>query len=127
MCFAVTLSFPSANSAGFHIMSADGTANSGSDYAGFKFTYQSFQPGQTRMVYNVPIVSDTTFEYDETFTVSLPEMFIWGAAPGKTTAVGTIVNDDSELYPLPSLSVDDVSITEGNSGTTTLDFTVGLS
>ena len=127
MRFAVTLSFPTVSGAGFHIMSSDGTANAGSDYAGFKFIYQTFEPGQSTMFYDVPIAGDTTFEWDETFTVTLPEPFIWGASPGKTIAVGTIINDDIDTDIMPALSIGDVSIAEGNSGTKIATFTVNLS
>ncbi len=40
-----------------------------------------------------------------------------------TQALGTILNDDSA----PSLTINDVSIAEGNSGTKSLNFTVTLS
>src|SRR5439155_7138425 len=40
-----------------------------------------------------------------------------------TTHIYTILDDD----PLPSLSINNVSVTEGNSGTTSANFTVTLS
>ena len=42
---------------------------------------------------------------------------------GDPQGVGTITDDD----PPPTLSVNDVSVTEGNAGTTTATFTVSLS
>ncbi len=39
-----------------------------------------------------------------------------------SSATGTILNDD-----IPSLSVSDVSVTEGNAGTTSATFTISLS
>src|SRR4029077_17700819 len=60
-------------------------------------------------------------EPDETFTVNLSSPSSALIADG--LGVGTIRDDD----PLPVLSVADVSIAEGNSGTKTLTFTVALS
>jgi hypothetical protein len=69
----------------------------------------------------VLINGDLLTEPDETFLVNL-------SAPVNATltdnqATGTILNDDSD----PALSIDDVEITEGNSGTKQLTFTVTLS
>ncbi len=79
-------------------------------------------PGQTRLEVRVQVVGDTRVEDDETFSVVLTE------ASGATIADGlgeaTILNDDEEP---PTLTLDDVSIIEGNDGTSSATFTVGLS
>ena len=62
---------------------------------------------------------DTTDEDDETFTVTLSGVSSNAQLAADPTAKGTIVDDD----PLPTLSVNDVSGTEG----TSLTFTVTLS
>ncbi len=64
---------------------------------------------------------DTVDEADETYGITLSN-------PGNATiadgsGLGTIADDDAA----PSLSVNDVSVTEGNAGTTTATFTVTLS
>ena len=64
---------------------------------------------------------DTLDEANETFSVTLSN-------PGNATiadgsGLGTITDDD----PAPTLSVNDVSVTEGNAGSTTATFTVTLS
>ena len=68
----------------------------------------------------VPVVGDTVIEGNETFTVNLTGPTNATLADGQ--ALGTIVNDD-----FPALSIGDVTVTEGNSGTTTATFTVTLS
>src|SRR5262249_54355577 len=64
---------------------------------------------------------DTLNEPDETFQVTLSQPA--NAALGRSQGIGTILNDDA----LPSLSVNDVQVLEGNSGTTQAVFTVTLS
>ena len=47
--------------------------------------------------------------------------------PNCETAGPIFVADNMTVTPLPTLSIDDVAVAEGNSGTTTLGFTVSLS
>src|SRR5262249_26883694 len=70
---------------------------------------------------NVPVQGDTKFEPNEMFTVTLTSPV--NADLLVDTGTGTIQNDDS----VPSISVNDVSVTEGNSGTTPAAFVVSLS
>ena len=62
---------------------------------------------------------DLNIEPDETFFVNVTN--VSGATVTDGQGIGTIQNDDST-----TLSINDVSISEGNSGTKTLDFTVTL-
>ena len=80
----------------------------------------SFTAGQTTQTISVVVNGDTLNEVNETFKVALsdPE----GATLARTEATGTIENDDA----LPSLSIADVTVTEGNSGTVNAVFTVTL-
>jgi hypothetical protein len=65
---------------------------------------------------------DTTYENDETFTVSLSNPS--GATIGTATGTGTITNDDA----LPRISIANAApVTEGDAGTTTATLTVSLS
>ncbi len=69
----------------------------------------------------MPVVGDVLDEINETFTVSL-------SAPSNSTiadgsAVGTINDNDAT----PSLSIGDVAVSEGNSGTSNATFNVTLS
>jgi photosystem II stability/assembly factor-like uncharacterized protein len=93
-------------------------ATSGVDYTPVSGTL-TFAPGVTEQFINVPIIGDTLDENTELFSVFLAN------APNANIANSTtvrILDDD----PLPGLSINDVSVTEGNSGTTTLSFTVSL-
>ena len=62
------------------------------------------------------------FEADETFTVTLSNA-TGGAGIGDGTGIGTIVNDDL-APPAGSVSIADVSIVEGNAGTSILVMTL---
>ena len=67
---------------------------------------------------SVTVVGDTTDESDEAFFVNLSSG--GNASIADNRGVVTIVNDDA----LPSLTINDVSRTEGNSGSANLKFTV---
>ena len=69
----------------------------------------------------VHVFGDLLDEPDETFTATLSAPV--GAAIGDGQLMGTIVDDD----PPPAFSVNDVSIVEGNLGTTPMEFKVALS
>lgn len=121
--FTVTLSQASANAVTVSYQSANGTASAGSDYTAASGTL-TFAPGETSKTVTVSINGDTTVESDETLTLTLSSPS--GATLGRAVATGTIVNDD--VAPgLPNLSISDVSIAEGNSGTKNATLTVSLS
>jgi hypothetical protein len=69
----------------------------------------------------VPIIGDTLNEGNETFflTLSSPNNALISDSQG----IGTIVDDD----PLPTLSINDTSVVEGDGGTKSAVFTVLLS
>ena len=69
---------------------------------------------------------DTTVEPDETFTVNLSNA-VGNATIADAQAVATIVNDDRTATPPPArISIDDVTMAEGNAGQTAFRFTVSL-
>src|SRR5262249_52562522 len=78
-------------------------------------------PGQLAGSITVPVIGDTLYEGNETFTVSLSN--VSGATLARAQGTGTIIDDDAPV----SLSIADASTHEGNSGTTLLTFTVSLS
>src|SRR5438128_1256628 len=82
----------------------------------------TFAPGVTSQNISIAVVNDTLDEDDETIQVALssPTNSTLGAT---TTHTYTILDDD----PPPSLSINNVTVTEGNSGTTNANFTVTLS
>ena len=120
--FTVTLSAASASTVTVNYASADGSATAGSDYTAAAGTL-TFAPGVTTQTITVNANGDTAVEPDETFTVNLSAPTNATIAAG--TGTGTIVNDDA--VTLPTLSINNVSANEGNSGTTPFTFTVTLS
>lgn len=113
----VTLNQISADPVTVHVNTVDGTATAGSDYTATG-TDVTFNPGET----SKPVTVDTLGSSDGgTFSIAVSN-----PTAGATIATGsstvTITN-----APLPSLSVSDVSISEGNAGTKNAAFVVSLS
>jgi hypothetical protein len=115
MTFDVTLSNPSDQTVTVDSATNDGTATTADgDYAAATGT---FNPGQTVKT----VDGDDTTEPDESLTLVVSNASNANILDG--TGAGTITNDD----PIPDVSIDDQSITEGNAGTSTLTFNVTLS
>lgn len=116
--FTVTLSAPSGQTVTVHFATADGTATTAnSDYQATSGDLV-FNPGQTSKTVTVQVNGDTTPEPDESFVVNLTsasnaEIFVGSAQ-------GTIQNDDA------TISIDDGTRVEGDSGTTDAVFTVSI-
>jgi subtilisin family serine protease len=119
--FTVSLSAPSAQTVTVNYATANGTASAGSDYVAASGTL-SFPPSSTSQSVSVTVNGDTTTESNETFFVNLSGAT--DATIADTQGVGTINDDD---VALPTLSINDVSVMEFNSGTTSANFTVSLS
>ena len=119
--FQVTLSAPTSQQVTVTFSTADGTALAGTDYVGTSGTV-TFNAGETSKTIAVVVNGDTINEPDETFFVNLSNPVNATIADGQ--GLGTIINDDTSL---PSVSINDVSVAEGNSGTTNAIFTVNLS
>ena len=115
----VTLSAPVTTTVTVNFATSDGSATvAGGDYDATSGTL-TFSPGQTSKTILIPVKGDRTVEADEQFYVNLS---------GATNAylfdpqgVVTIVDDE------PRVSIGNASVTEGNSGTTPMSFTVTLS
>lgn len=118
--FTVSLSNASSQTITVDYSTANSTATAGSDYVAATATV-TFSPGQTTRPVNITVNGDTVFEPNESFTVNLSGAA--NATIADTQGVGTINNDDSQ----PTISINDVTVTEGNSGTTNAAFTVTLS
>jgi len=109
---------------------SNGTATAPDDYAAVTNLPITYADGETgTKTVNVTINNDSTFETNETVNLSLSTTQInrpdfAPTAPNQAVdphaAVLTIVDND----PPPSFSIDDVSHSEGNSGTTSYVFTV---
>jgi large repetitive protein len=115
----VTLSGPSGREVDVDYATSDGTANAGSDYTATCGTLV-FAVGETSKQIHITVAGDYADEGDETLTVTLSGLF--NADPGTLAATGTITNDDAG----PKLSVANATVAEGNSGTTSLAFTVSM-
>jgi hypothetical protein len=102
---------------------ADGTATAPGDYVAITPPQTlTFNPGDplTQTV-SVTVNGDLIAEPDETFFVNLTNAVNATIADGQ--GQGTIQNDDAT----PGFAVSDVTVTEGNAGTTPAVFTVTLS
>ena len=117
--FTVRLSRSTVDPVLYHITTANGTATAGSDYVA-KTSDQAFSGGRTTQSFSVTVNGDTATEPNETFFVNLSNVL--GASVGDGQARGMITNDDS-----PLLSIANVGIAEGDSGTRLATFTVQLS
>jgi hypothetical protein len=113
-----TLSAPSGLTITVNYATANGTATSGSDYVAGSGTV-TFTPGVTSQSIPVTIVGDTAIESDQTVLVNLSGAT--NASIADSQGVLTITNDD-----LPQLTINSVSITEGNAQSVTATFTVTL-
>jgi probable HAF family extracellular repeat protein len=121
LVFSVTLAAASAQTVtvGYATSSLGMTATAGTDYTAASGTL-TFNPGDTLQTVTVAVTGDTLDEPNETFFLNL-------SAPSNATfadgqAVGTINDDDGAS----SLSIGDVTVTEGDAGLTAATFTVTL-
>lgn len=118
--FKLTLSQPSGFTVTVDYQTANGSAQAGSDYvAAAAGSSISFPPGTTMQTVNVVVNGDTAAEPNETFLINLTSATNATISDGQ--AVGTILDDE------PRVSINDVTVTEGNTGKTTAIFTVTLS
>ncbi|MBD2036350.1 DUF4347 domain-containing protein [Leptolyngbya sp. FACHB-321] len=126
--FTVSLSNASTQTVAVNYTTADGTATmADSDYVAATGTL-SFAPGETSKTITVLVNGDTKFEADQTFSVALSNasngtLASNGGSLGNNIGTGTIVNEDTR----PTISINSVSQTEGNIGTTPYAFTASLS
>jgi uncharacterized repeat protein (TIGR01451 family) len=122
MAFVVTLTNPSYLTVSVTYSTTNGTAVAPNDYTAVSTTTLTFSPGQTTQTITITVNGDTAIEPDEVFYVDLdnppPDVTI-----DDDQGEGTILNDD-----LPSISINSTSVlTEGNTSTQSMVFTVSLS
>ena len=120
MIFTVTMSSASTNTVEVDYETIAGTATSGQDFTA-SIGRITFAPGETVKQLSVSIIGDTLDESDETFQVFFSR--VGGATFGDPNATGTIQDDDGS----PVLTMADVEIVEGDSGTSTVDLILQLS
>ena len=120
--FTVSLSAPAGpGGVTFDIATANGSATAGVDYVASSLTSQTIPAGSSTYTFTVLVNGETLNEPSETFFVNVTNVTNAVVVDGQ--GVGTIVNDD----PLPSLSINDATVIEGNAGTVNAVFTVTLS
>src|SRR5688572_30515648 len=101
----------------------DGTAIAGQDYTSASGTL-NFTAGETSKTIQIPIIDDTTTETNESFTVALRN----NTSPETVGAPSTVFVTVQDLTATPLISIANVSVVEGNPGTTSdAVFTISLS
>ncbi len=122
LTFTVTLSPASTGQVTVNYADAGtGTARSGTDYTAITAGTLTFAAGTTSRTFDVSVTGDTIDESNETVVVTLSGAT--GATIATATGTGMITDNDDT----PTLSIDSPSVTEGDSGTKNLTFTVTLS
>ncbi len=118
--FTVTLSDVSAQNVTVNYATSNGSAVAPGDYTAKTGTL-TIPAGETKGIINVSTVGETLDELDETFFVNLSNAN--GAEISDTQGRGIIIDNDSP----PAVTINDVTVTEGNSGTKNATFTITLS
>jgi len=121
LVFTVTLSAASTKTVTVNYATANGTATAGGDYTATSGTL-TFAAGVRTQTVTVSTWGDTTSEGNETLMLNLSGAV--NAAILDNQGIGTILNDD---VTLPSISINNVAIKEGDSGYTNMIFTLSLS
>ncbi|HRQ28483.1 MAG TPA: HYR domain-containing protein, partial [Saprospiraceae bacterium] len=128
LTFTVTLTNPVELGVKVDYTTQNVTALSGEDYVGTSGTLTFIgNAGETKTI-NVTIPGDIKVEMDETFNVILSNIRLGNdntdanLSISDATGVGTITNDDSA-----TLSIDNVTLSEGHAGNTNFEFTVTMS
>lgn len=117
--FVVALSAASSQSVSFSFTTSNGTATAGSDYVATSGA-SSFAPGEIEKPVVVLVNGDTVDETQETLFLDISN--VQNATVSSSRGTGFINDDDG-----PTISINDVTVTEGNSGTKAATFTLSLS
>jgi hypothetical protein len=124
--FTVAINSLPTDTATVQFSTANGSTNpatAGSDYTATSGTLTFNTEGALTQDITVLVNGDTLNEADETFVVNLSNAV--NATLTNSSGTGTITNDDAA--PTLSFAASPVSVTEPDSGTTPLVFTVNLS
>ncbi|MCZ8047043.1 MAG: SBBP repeat-containing protein [Microcystis sp. LE19-41.2A] len=123
--FTVTLSNPVDTSVTLNYATANGTATTAdNDYTAIATTPLTFNVGETSKTITVAVNGDTKVENNETFFVNLSNL----QANGRNVTItdnqgqGTINDDDSTVTP--QLSINDITVVEGQNSNAILTVTV---
>ena len=117
--FVVALSAATSQSVSCSFATSNGTATAGSDYIATSGAL-TFAPGEVEKSVVVLVNGDTVDEAQETFFLDISN--VQNATVSSSRGTGFIIDDDG-----PTISINDVSVTEGNSGIKAATFTLTLS
>ena len=119
--FTLTLSPASEQTVTVGYQTHQGSAHTSLDFVGTsgEAGTLTFTAGVTEQFIDVQTSEDTTDEPEENFTVALSDPTNATLADDPEIGVGRIVDDD----PLPTLSIDDVSVDEGDPASFTVTLT----
>ncbi len=121
--FIFTITVDGGNSAvndiEFKINTSDDSAGGGDDYVVLNDLDGIISAGNTSTTVTVQINGDVFTEMDETFFVNISAII--GGLITDGQGLGTILNDDQD-----TISINDVTLPEGNTSTTSFDFVVSV-
>lgn len=117
--FTFTLSKPTNVIVSVDFATVDGTAQAGSDYTATHGTLV-FAPGETNQTIVIPVLNDTARETNETFYLALSNATNVSQSYGRLEA--RILDND----PLPSITINDIAVREGDTGLADATFTLTL-
>jgi hypothetical protein len=118
----VNRAFGSEGQVKVNYAATNGTATANADYTAVRGTL-TFANGETSKTFAVPIANDAVEERTETVNLSLSNPVGGAGLRDLNKAVLNILGDNT----LPALSINNVTVTEGNSAATQAIFTVKLS
>jgi len=117
--FNVRLSNPTYQTVTMDFATSDDTAVAPSDYVATSGML-TFNPDEVQKTISVSVIGDTVDETTERFFLSISN--VQNASGSGAKADGVVFDDDG-----PAISINDVSVAEGQSGNTDATFTLSLS
>jgi hypothetical protein len=118
--FTISLDAAAAVDVSVDYATSDISATDGADYTGVSGT-ATILAGDTTTTVDVPVLDDSTYEGDETFSLDLSNAV--NGTIGTPSGTATIADDD----PSPDVDIAPAQVWEGNTGTTPIDLNVNLS
>jgi len=118
----LSLSEPARTAQRIQISVASGTATLGTDFYAPTITNHTFAPGQRQFEFRVPTLRDSARPLAE----GLETFRVIATPADRTLGVGRVTVMIADYVAPPGVRVADVTLTEGNAGTTAAEFTVTL-